>query len=166
MESAWKPLESNVTDVDRKSKKLKTEEDEALKKFKETKEHGDHLVNNLEGRKRWLEFLSAIDECLPKDQDDKDGRCRSTTDPDALKTAIMHRNQLLVTNLDSQQVDDVGKWFAAVKPWYLPVRRLAGSAAPGRCFVRHGRSAGAAAGGRGGPLRAGADRANLRPTLP
>ena len=52
----------------------------------------------------------------------------STTDPDALiSTAIMHRNQLLVTNLDSQQVEDVGKWFAAVnqKTWYKPIPVLA-----------------------------------------
>ena len=44
----------------------------------------------------------------------------------------MHRNQLLVTNLDSQQVDDVGKWFAAAKK-VSPRSRLAGGAAPGRC---------------------------------
>ena len=33
---------------------------------------------------------------------------------------------MLVTNLDSQQVDDVAKWFAAVKPWYLPIPGDAG----------------------------------------
>ena len=39
---------------------------------------------------------------------------------DELRKQIMHRNQLLVTNVDSQPVDDVGKWFAAVKTWYRP----------------------------------------------
>jgi type IV pilus assembly protein PilM len=41
------PLESKAKDVDNQSKTLITDEDAALKKFKETKEHGDHLINNL-----------------------------------------------------------------------------------------------------------------------
>ena len=102
-----------------KSKNLMADEEAAMAKFKETKEHGDHLINNLDGRKRWLEFLSAVNDCLPKDEKPMP----PTTDPDELRTAIMQRNQLLVTNLDSQQVDDVGKWFAAVnqKGWYSPI---------------------------------------------
>ena len=143
MEAAGKPGDERRHAV----QELIADEEAALKKFKETKEHGDHLVNNLEGRKRWLEFLSAIDECLPKD----DKPMPSTTDPAELKTAIMHRNQLLVTNLDSQQVDDVGNWFAAVKPWYHARSRLARGAARGRCIVGRGvRPAGAAAGRRRG----------------
>jgi len=116
-EKDWRPLESKVNDVDRESKRLIADEEAALKKFKETKEHGDHLVNNLEGRKHWLEFLSAINGCLPKD----DKPMPSTTDPAELRTIIMHRNQMLVTNLDSQQMEDVGRWFTLVKPWYHPV---------------------------------------------
>ncbi len=116
-EARWKTLETQASSVDTQSKGLIADEQAAMEKFKKTKEHGDHLVNNLEGRKHWLEFLSAIDRCLPKDPNPMP----SSTDPVALRATIMHRNQLLVTNLDSQQVEDVGKWFAAVKPWYRPV---------------------------------------------
>jgi type IV pilus assembly protein PilM len=150
----WKPLENRASDVDRQSHTLMTEEEEALTKFKATKDHGDHLVNNLEGRKHWLEFLAAISKCLPKD----DQPMPSTTDPPAeIKNKIMHRNQMLVTNLDSQQMEDVGKWFAAVKGWYLPVPGSPGAppvgdsspdAAPGGAPVPGGE---AAAGGGAGP---------------
>ena len=85
----------------------------------------------------------------------------------------MHRNQLLVTNLDSQQVDDVGKWFAAVKALVLarsPER-------PGRRPWAMSAAAGAPGGAAGSPAAARrperrrshgarADRANLRPPLP
>ncbi|MEI8373415.1 MAG: type IV pilus assembly protein PilM [Planctomycetota bacterium] len=122
-ERNWKPLESKVSDVDRESKRLIADEEAALKKFKETKEHGDHLVNNLEGRKHWLDLLSAVDECLPKD----DKPMPSTTDPVELRKIIMQRKQMLVTNLDSQRVEDVGRWFTLVKPWYISVLDSPGS---------------------------------------
>ena len=53
----------------------------------------------------------------------------TTGEIDALRTEIMHRNQLLVTNIDSQQVDDVGKWFAAMKAsnWYSPISGTPGA---------------------------------------
>jgi type IV pilus assembly protein PilM len=124
-ETQWKTMEDGAKDVDGKSKKLIADEDAALKKFKETKEHGDHLVNNLEGRKRWLEFLAALNTCLPRDSK----AMPSTTDPVELRKAIMHRNQVLVTNLDFQPSDDVSKWFNLVKPWYVPDGETAGAAA-------------------------------------
>ena len=71
----------------------------------------------VEGRRRWLDLLSAINTCLPTDNNPMP----SSTDPLQLKTAIMHRNQMLVTNLDSQQMDNVATWFAAVKPLYQKI---------------------------------------------
>ena len=132
-ESAWNspqnPLENRVTNVDTQSKRLIAEEQTALAKFKETKEHGDHLINNLQDRKSWIEFLAAIDACLPKDP----AAMPSSTDSEAnIKKAVMAREELLVTNIDSQQVEDVGKWFAAVngKGWYhaIPVQAPGGGA--------------------------------------
>ncbi len=161
-QSVWNPpqnpLESKVADVDRQSKALIADEQAALDKFKKTKEHGDHLVNNLADRKRWLEFLKAVDECLPKDAQ----AMPSTTEPDALTVAIMHRNQMLVTNLDSQQVEDVGKWFAAVKTWYLPVPDSAG--APPLGDASSAAAPGAAAPG-GGPAPAGGGEGPAGPGL-
>ncbi len=83
----------------------------------------------------------------------------STTDPDELKKAIMHRNQLLVTNIDSQQVDDVGKWFAAVKQnlWYSPVPGSPGAPPVGDA------AAGTAAGAGGRDRRCGGRAATAPP---
>ncbi len=49
---------------------------------------------------------------------------------------VSQRNQVQITNIDCQQVDDLSKWFAGVKPWYVPLGggppgpATAGQAAP------------------------------------
>jgi len=116
-ESGWSAAEAQVTGTKTRSDGLIKRADDAQKKLEATKGQGDRLVNNLEGRTRWLKFLTALDQCLPNDP----RPMPSTTDPKALPSLIMHRNQLLVTNIDSQPVDDVSKWFALVKPWYRDV---------------------------------------------
>jgi type IV pilus assembly protein PilM len=121
----WSSYESAAKSVDAQSKKLIADEGDALTKFKDTKKRGDELVNNLEGRKRWQEFLAALDECLPTD---KTPRQPPTADIAVLRNAIMHRNELLVTNIDKQETDDVAKWFTAVKPWYVASSGTAGAA--------------------------------------
>ena len=156
-ESRWKldgkSLETEATSADTRSKDLIGREQAAWAKYNETKKKGDHLINNLENRRRWLEFLSAVDKCLPAD----DSPPPSTTDPDALRDQIMRRKQLLVTNLDSQQVDDVGKWFAAVKPWYYPI-----DGAPGAPALDDASSA-ATPGGAGRPAAPGRPVVSLHP---
>jgi type IV pilus assembly protein PilM len=117
-EKEWDQFEKGAAAVGASSQTLIAAETEALNKFKDTKKRGDELINNLEGRKRWLEFLSKLNECLPMPPD-KEPMPNSTESNDVLTSKIMHRNQLLVTNLDSQQTDDVGKWFALVRPWHV-----------------------------------------------
>ena len=67
-----------------------------------------------------------MNECLPPYEIGKDGKPRvdpppSATDPEELKKQIMQRKELVITNIDSQQVDDVAKWFAVMKEWYRPI---------------------------------------------
>ena len=122
-EAQWKQYEKQAETADGSSKTLIRDEQAALDKFKETKARGDHLINNLEDRKHWLTFLSALMDCLPKD----DKPPPAVGEPAELGKAIMHRNQLLVTNVDSQQVDDVGRWFAGAKVWYKEVQGSPGA---------------------------------------
>jgi type IV pilus assembly protein PilM len=122
---SWKAAEERATAVQGQSKKLQDEYAAAKKKYDDMKAKGDRLVNNLQNRKRWLEFLTALDKCVPP-YPGKDGKIQfepmpTGSDPDDLRKQIMHRNQLLVTNVDSQPVEDVGKWFGLVKTWYRPV---------------------------------------------
>jgi len=126
-EAEWKTQENAAKSVVSRSSSVISNKDAALKKFLETKQRGDHLINNLDGRKLWLKFLSALDECPPRD----DKAMPATTDRNELRNAIMQRNQMLITNIDSQQVDDVGKWFAATKQWYHAVPGAPGAPALG-----------------------------------
>lgn len=109
-ETTWKTAENAAKTVASRSTNLKSQSEEALKKFNETKVIGEHLVSNVEGRTRWLELLNAINGCLPKDDPKTAGK----------EIPIEQRNQVQVTNIDSQQVDDVAKWFAGVKQYYNP----------------------------------------------
>ena len=111
--------------ADGKSKQLIGDYEAAKKKFDETKAKGDRLVNNLQNRSQWLKFLTALDTCLPP-YPGKDGKIHEdpmpcSTDSEKLRKEIMERKQLLITNVDSQQIDDASKWFALVKPWYRSV---------------------------------------------
>ena len=138
----------------------------AVKKYQEAKDKGDRLVKNLQNRSRWLEFLTKLDKCLPTDP----RPMPSSTNPEKLRDEIMHRDQLLITNVDSQQVDDVSKWFAVMKDkeWYQSV-----PGQPGAPPLTGSAAAAASSGSarrRGGPgrrpHRAGLYRADLRQTFP
>ena len=113
-EPLWKDALDKATKVNSDSTRLKGEYADAVKKYKDAKDKGDRLVNNLQNRSKWLEFLTKLDKCLPVDS----RPMPNSTDPEVLRKEIMHREQLLITNVDSQQADDVSKWFALVKPWY------------------------------------------------
>jgi type IV pilus assembly protein PilM len=115
-ESLWSGALAQATQVDGDSKRLQGDYDVAKKKYEETKAKGKRLVNNLQNRSRWLEFLTQLDKCLPVDK----SPMPNSTDPEKLRHDIMHREQLLITNVDSQQVDDVSKWFSLMKEkeWY------------------------------------------------
>ena len=65
-------------------------------------------MGNVEGRVRWLELLKAINVCLPSDQGRK---------PEDPLPSIPEREELHVTNLECQQMEDVSQWYTHVKPW-------------------------------------------------
>ncbi len=118
-DSTWKSALDEAKRVDGESKRLQGDYQAAIKKYQEAKDKGDRLVKNLQNRSRSLEFLTKLDKCLPTDT----RAMPSSTNPEKLRDEIMHRDQLLITNVDSQQVDDVSKWFAVMKEkeWYSPI---------------------------------------------
>ncbi|MGD0900930.1 MAG: type IV pilus assembly protein PilM [Thermoguttaceae bacterium] len=123
-EGDWKKAENAAVAVVGKSKGLKTQADEAISRFKKTEEIGKHLVSNVEGRTRWLALWHAIDGCLPTGEDPPPKEKESPAE------RIARRQQLHVTYVDCQQVDDVARWFAAVKV-YLPQGAPGAGAPPG-----------------------------------
>jgi type IV pilus assembly protein PilM len=139
----WGVAENDAMQVVNKSKDLKAKAEEDIGYFRKTEEIGKHLVSNVEGRTRWLALLRGIDGCLPPYVELTEQE-RSLPEQERMKLVaerigpvveadqkkeITERNQLHVTNVDVQQVDDAAKWYAAVKA-YFPQGSGAAPAAP------------------------------------
>lgn len=73
--------------------------------FEQTKQIGDQLVQNVEGRRLWIELLESINACIPRDDD-------------PFAKPIAERNELHVTSIDCVQVNDLSLWYTAVSQHY------------------------------------------------
>ncbi len=122
----WRAAEDRATQVAAREtdpvRGYKKRTEDAKNEYLDVKRIGDHLVSNIEGRVSWLELLKAINEAMPRD------------DPKQVPDKIYDRNEVHITNLECQQVDDLSKWFAAVKQYYAPLGGTvpAAAAAPGK----------------------------------
>ena len=106
----WAPAQAHADKVAADAKTFRDTFAATKSEFQGIQQIGDHLVGNIEGRVSWLELLKAINESLPQD------------DPkQKIPEKISDRNQLQITNLECQQLDDLAPWFAGVKKWYTPV---------------------------------------------
>jgi type IV pilus assembly protein PilM len=85
--------------------------------FKKTEVVGDNLVYNVEGRLLWVEVMKAINASLPRD--DVNG-----SDP----AAIANKEQLQITQIECQKLDDLATWWSSAKQWYRNPNE--GAAAP------------------------------------
>ena len=111
---AWAPAQQQASALRQTASRFGTERDQARTKFKDADEIGKHLVGNVEGRVRWLELLKAIDACLPAAVAPKPIDTKAKNREIALAEEISRRQELHVTNIDCQQVDDMAEWLAAV----------------------------------------------------
>ena len=103
----WKAATTQAKEVIGKSTDLIAKKTAAETSFKETKDIGDRLVGNVEGRLRWLELLKAIDAVLPTEDD-----------PANRPDDITARKELYISNMECQYVEDVATWFGGVKDYY------------------------------------------------
>ena len=118
----WNSAEQNAQNVVSKADQFHKQADEAVAAFEATNEIGQHLIGNVEGRILWLELLQALNQCLPQYQQDD---ATPPPQPDgALPPAeeIAQREELHITRVESQHVDDLAQWFARVyhRGWYQP----------------------------------------------
>ncbi len=104
----WKSAEGQASSVDGLASDYRNQAEGAKAEFNEIKGIGEHLLGNVENRIIWAEFLRAVNACLPSDPEGQQ--------PEQLEL----RNQMHITNLEAQQVEDLAKWFAAVEQWYKP----------------------------------------------
>ncbi len=83
----------------------KTEFEQAKEAFAKTDEVGQSLLQNVQGRARWLQFLKAVNLCLPRD------------DTPERPKEISKRNEIKVDAFECQWVDDLSAWYAvAIRP--------------------------------------------------
>jgi type IV pilus assembly protein PilM len=149
-EGPWKDAETEAVRVAGRAAGYKDRCDKAKNDYVFFKQIGDHLVSNIEGRVSWLELLKAINEALPQCDPKK-----------KIPDNIWERNELHITNLECQRVDDLAQWFATMKAkgLYLPVGGAGGTAAAAG-------AAPATPGAPGAPAMAGAPRPPGPPGAP
>ncbi|MDY0167954.1 MAG: pilus assembly protein PilM [Thermoguttaceae bacterium] len=117
----WKSAESRASAVDSRASQVQRDAEEAVQAFDSTKQIGDHLIGNVEGRIVWLELLRAINECLPPyDREDRQAAVPRAEDSLSPADEIAQREELHITSMDVQRVNDLAQWFARVHQWYQP----------------------------------------------
>jgi len=89
------------------SSTLKQAQSSAEAAFSETDNIGMNLVGNVEGRIQWLELLKAVLACLPSDPPGEEP-----------PKEIWLRNQLHLTSLRCDKVENLQDWYTAVYEKY------------------------------------------------
>jgi type IV pilus assembly protein PilM len=103
----WQQAQSAAKQLKTTTGNLTTADSAARSAFEDTKKIGQNLVSNVDDRIRWMELLKAINACLP--HDDPPAKLDDPPKP------IPQRNELHVTNIDCQQVDDASTWLSSVQ---------------------------------------------------
>lgn len=135
--------ENRAKQVAQTSSDFEQKQQAAEAEFESTDQIGKNLVGNVEGRLLWLEMLQALNNSLPKDPEGK------------RPAEIELRNELHITNLECQKVDDLQLWYKAMKAanWYQVPPLPEGMTPPAPVATA---PAGAAAPGAVAPVAAGA----------
>jgi type IV pilus assembly protein PilM len=95
--------------------------DTALGEFDATSKIGEGLVGNVDGRLLWLEMMTALSQCLPKDE----------TRPED----IMDRNEIHITEFECEWQADLAGWYQSgisekIKKMEAAMMPVAPAAAP------------------------------------
>jgi type IV pilus assembly protein PilM len=87
-----------VKSVIASANKNKMDFEKAGEKFKKTDIHGANLLVTVEGRRRWLEIIQAINACMPRDAE-------------AASKTPEKRVQVIVTSVVCERADAVDRWY-------------------------------------------------------
>jgi len=109
--TSWSQAESKATSTAGLATQYRNDKSEAEGSLEATSKIGQNLVGNVENRFLWLELLKTLNECLPHDPP---GQPRA----DDAKS-IASRNELCVTSLECQFVEELSEWFDMVKVDYV-----------------------------------------------
>ncbi|MCC7421991.1 MAG: type IV pilus assembly protein PilM, partial [Planctomycetaceae bacterium] len=111
-EDRWKAGEDKVSALQQEVKGYKDKYGTAETENKKIMDEGALLVGNLETRELWLEVYKAINQCLPRDQnDDKD-----ESDP-------TKKNRIKINAITCKKMTDFSPWYTAL-PQQAKLRML------------------------------------------
>lgn len=125
-EKLFASAEQQATSVKTEADNYKKEADEAFNQYKATDQIGMNVVQNIEGRVRWLELLRAISDALPTDikgpalpadpAKAKPAEKEETKTPEQWAEEISRRNLIHIVSLECVKVnqDFVKNWLQGV----------------------------------------------------
>jgi type IV pilus assembly protein PilM len=122
----FKSSEALAEEAVKTSQDLKTEADGHEDQFRGTDDIGKHLVENIEGRLRWLELLKAVNSCLPSDTEGQ------------RPEEIALRNELHITSLQCYRMEELENWFAINQKWYDALERQSPGSPPAAATPANG----------------------------
>jgi len=102
-ESRFQTAEQKAQAAAREAKDFKSAAGTAKSEMDATDKIGSSLVQNVEGRLRWLELLRAVNSCLPRDPEGK------------LPEELELRQQLHVLSMECQKLDSADEWVNKMK---------------------------------------------------
>ena len=98
----FKQPETDAKQVVEQFQGFKSKADQITTEFGKVDTVGQHVVENVEGRLRWLELLKAVGDCLPSDP------------PGQTQQDISLHNQLFIDSLRCQFMPNIGTWESYV----------------------------------------------------
>ena len=102
--SKFQSAEQKAESVVKEAQAYKQKADEAKGQMEKTAEVGTKVVQNVEGRFRWLELLRAVNSCLPRDPDNK-----------PLPDDLEMRAQMHIHSLDCQPLMNLDDYLVPVR---------------------------------------------------
>ncbi len=102
--SRFQSAEQKAESIVKEAQSFKQQAEEAKAQMEKTAEVGTKLVQNVEGRFRWLELLRAINSCLPRDPENK-----------PLPDDLEMRAQMHIHSLDCQPLMNLDDYLVPVR---------------------------------------------------
>ena len=93
--------ETEAEKISKEAAKLRADYTGEEGRNKSLKESGQVLVNSLDSREQWLEIYKAIDECLPRDTDNR------LDESDMAKL-----DRISIRSITTKKYSDLGSWFS------------------------------------------------------
>jgi len=99
----FQDAERRAEQVTKKAKDFQQEAADAKGQMEKTNDIGTKVVQNVEGRFRWLELLRAVNACLPRDPEGK------------VPEEFELRRQLHVVSLNCEPLESIDTWLTLMK---------------------------------------------------